>query len=162
MTTFHDYTNSVMREKLCLHIFLSDIYKLCWKNEKYKDIQILFPEIDSSGADIVIVHKQVSCFIQLKSINKNSSTYKFPINKELFNQSSFCVLLFTLDEETISINYRIFKKKENLDYKNAKHSKANAEGIKKERPNIIELPKTEFADIRNTELIDKIFDNENI
>ena len=151
MTTKNDYLKSNLREKLLLHILLVDIYKICWSDPKYDDVQILFPEIDVNGADMAIAYNKITTFIQLKSINKSSTTKQFPVNKRLFENESYCVLLIELNEEDLSANYYVWKNKPFDKFKQAKHAKANSKGVKKIRENIVELPKDnfEFITVKN-------------
>lgn len=162
-----DYLESNFREKLLEHVFVSEILQEAWINRN-KTIEVLRSEVDSSGYDLVLECNGVIRHVQLKSSRKGSSTSRQKINVNLAKKPSGCVILMLFEEDEekhkFNINYRFFGNGPNeplpsLDkFSVGKHTKANSEGKKSERPSIRVIPKGHFMEINGIkELIDKLF-----
>lgn|GEM_PF-2632960 len=133
-----------------------------------KEIDVLRPEVDNAGYDIVLDCNGITRHIQLKTSRPDSKTAKQKVNIALAHKPSGCILWIqrTVHNNRIKLNYLFYgghpgEPLPSLDkFKTAKHSKANALGEKKERPDFREVPKGCFINIKNTELLlEKLFGN---
>lgn len=145
MTDFKDYEVSVFREKMLLHYFLSDIYQYFWL-ARNDSLEVFHSEIDSFGYDIVISANGKTRHIQLKSLHFGGTTSHFKINERLSKKEGGCVIIqeYSESKSNIAVVYHLFEATDLESYKTAKHTKANAEGIKNERKGIKEVPKNKF------------------
>lgn len=145
-------------EKMIEHIFLSEILTKAWVKYK-KKISIIRPEIDDSGYDLILECEGIMSFIQLKTSNEKIKPQK--VNEKLFKKKEFAVILIIVDKEKMMLeNYYYFADKNIsvVNLKPAKHTKANSKGIKTERPNIKEIPRSGFVKLNSIqELLEKLF-----
>lgn len=144
-------------EKLVEHVLISEILQETWFKFN-KTVEVLRPEIDASGYDLVLECNGIIRHIQLKISLKDSKKSKVPLNLELASKISGCAIWIEWElkeNNRVNLKYLFFgnepgKPLPNIsDNKVARHSKANAQGEKKERPNIREVKKTEFKPIDN-------------
>ncbi|MGZ5191796.1 MAG: hypothetical protein ACXWCZ_12355 [Flavisolibacter sp.] len=156
-----DFTNSVIREKMLLHFFLSDVYQYAWHLEN-SCLEVLVSEVDNSGYDLAIGLNGELRFIQLKATRKGSATNYFPVNLKLRDKNGVIILMnYDFDKNVLIVKYSsgaIKNDPENTYYKPSKHTKANALGIKSERDGTIRYPKKDLT--RHTsvaELLNKLF-----
>jgi hypothetical protein len=154
---FKDFEISVFREKMLLHIFLADIYSYFWF-KRNDTLEILHSEIDNFGYDIVICANDKTRHVQLKSLVSAGANSIFKINERLATKQGGCVIIQEYKEtgSKIDVLYHFFEVDTLENYKTAKHTKANAEGIKKEREGIKEIPKRDFKTCQNIEELIKI------
>jgi hypothetical protein len=153
-TDYNEYSSSVIREKMLLHRFLGEIYSSFWTRSDYS-IEVLFAEVDNAGYDVVLMKGNQPAYIQLKAINKESKTNLFNINKRLQEKPGGCVVLIEYTSDSLSYHY--FKAENLIQYKTAKHAKANSKGIKGEREGIVQVSKRKFDACTLDELIEKLF-----
>lgn len=163
-----DFTHSTYREKLLEHLFVSEILQEAWVKRR-QVIEVLRSEIDASGYDIVLVCGSVMRHVQLKSSRLGASTASQKVNVALSEKPAGCVVWMQFEENQatgrITLGYRFFgggpheALPELGGYKVARHTKANATGVKLERPRIREVPGREFSWIHGgiEELIGRLF-----
>ena len=147
-------------EQLAEHVFISELLQEAFFRFG-KTVEVLRSEIDSSGYDIVLECNGVIRHVQLKTSLMNATTSIQKINVALAEKPSGCVIWLKreLDNENIRIKLRYLffgnlpgSQLPSLEgFKVAKHTKANAEGIKLERPAIREVPRRCFTELKNTE-----------
>jgi len=154
-------------EKMTEHLFISDILETAWLNGEIQ-IEIARAEIDNSGYDIILEAENIIRHVQLKSSNENATTAKQNVNVKLGEKPSGCVIWIKrgIKQGTnkFSLRYYFFgadagaKLPSLEEYKTAKHTRGNASGEKKERPNIKEIPKKKFIEITDSkDLLNKLF-----
>lgn len=146
-------------EKLVEHLFISDILETAWLNGQLQ-IEIARAEIDNSGYDLVLECNGIIRHVQLKCSDANSSTANQKVNIKLAEKPSGCVIWIVRDIDKgaskFSLRYSFFgveaggKLPDLTIFKTARHSKGNAQGEKKERPNIKVVPKGKFQKLNNT------------
>jgi hypothetical protein len=160
MKNKNDYEFSLFREKFVEHRFLAEILELFWKKGIF-DVEVLKSEIDNAGYDLIITYNNITNYIQLKSSLKRAKTSQQKVNIKLADKKHSSVIWVIIDDkdETIEFEYRIFipKKNEMDNFETAKHSKGNAEGVKKERPNIKIVKKAQFEEVSLDGIIKKLF-----
>lgn len=152
--------HSSYREKLIEHLLVGELLKFSWKNKDFT-LEISKPEVDNSGYDIIAEANGVIRHVQLKTAFVGSATATQKIHISLAKKPSGCVVLVYFNSETLELGpYYFFgaapgsplPSLENL--KIAKHTKANATGLKSERPNIRILNKGRFTKFDN---IDELY-----
>jgi hypothetical protein len=158
--------NSLFFEKIMEHRFIADIMMLGWY--KYGvEIKVLYSEIDSSGYDVIFKKDNIIRSVQLKASAKKSKVPSLKINTLIIKEENPCIILikyeFNDNKLDFDLDYYFWGKEigkalPNIDdYKIAKKTTANSNGIKRERPNIRVIPKNEFREISLNELFSILF-----
>lgn len=143
------------REKLLEHLFVGELLRHLWKAQIF-DVEILSPEVDNSGYDIVLECNGVLRYIQLKSSFIGSKTARQNLNLRLAQKPGGCVVWMYFDAETLDLGPFYWFGGEPggqfpdiSDLKVARHSKGDASGVKNERANIRVLPKGRFEKLED-------------
>ena len=151
------YAFSSAREKVLEHLFVGELLKCLWKRGR-RDIEVLRAEVDMGGYDVAIEAYGVLRHIQLKSSHKDARTARVPINVNLASKPSGCVVWMHFDQKTLDLGpFLWFGSTPGLplpsiaEEKVARHTKANKDGVKAERPNIRVLPVARFAKLAKIE-----------
>lgn len=151
------YRKSSYREKLIEHLFVGALLKQSWLDGSCS-LEIAKPEVDNQGYDIIAESCGVVRHIQLKTSHLTASTAKQNIHVALAGKPSGCVVWIYFDEKTLGLGSFLFfgggagKPLPSLDgFKTGKHTKANADGVKNERPAIREVPKAMFTKCHSIE-----------
>lgn len=151
------------REKVLEHRFIADVTAELWRRAVF-DFAVSHSEVDNSGYDLIVEALGVTRHIQLKAMHLRSTTAEFPIQARLQQKPSACVVLMLHDARSLEIaQYRWFGAEPgaplpSLGERIGKHSKANALGVKSERPSIRRLEKRRFEPIGDVPmLVDRLF-----
>ncbi len=142
---------SSVREQYIEYGFLSDICKEMWQREYALDI--LHCHTDFSGYDVVLEANGIQRHVQLKSSHNSAKTASQKINVKLREKPSGCVIWIRFDEDTLNQTNYLWYGCENggplPDLGNAvvRHSKANTDGVKLERPGLRKLNKGAFNEV---------------
>lgn len=143
--------HSSFREKLLEHIFVSEMLKLSWLKGDCQ-LEVMKPEVDNAGCDIVLEQNNIIRHIQLKASFTDSKTPSQKVHIKLANKPSGCVIWMVFDENTLKFEYFNFfgapagQPLPSLEGCSvAKHNKGNTLGEKTERPNIRVLNKGQFV-----------------
>jgi hypothetical protein len=155
---------SSFREKLIEHLFVGELLKLSWL-EGGCSLEIAKPEVDNQGYDLIAEQNGVIRHIQLKAAHLDAKTTKQKVHTALSNKPSGCIVWVYFDERTLELGQFLFfggsagSPLPSIEgFKVAKHTKGNAEGIKAERPEIREIPKTKFVSYSTArEIYDQLF-----
>lgn len=143
MSTTQDYSKSVIREKMLLHIFLSDIYKWAWRQNNIA-LEILHSEVDDSGYDVVVSINNQIRFLQLKGLKGEGTTKTFNLNERLADKPGAAIVIINYSDNGDSFNttyqYCEINREKLTNLRTAKHAKANSQGVKAEREGIKKLP----------------------
>jgi hypothetical protein len=142
---------SSLREKIIEHVFVGEVLKALWRRG-IRNIEVLKPEVDAGGYDLVMDLQGITRHIQLKSSYTGASTKKQKVSLALAAKPSGCVVWIRFDPDTLKLGPFLWfggKPGEPLpdisSFPVAKHTKANAQGIKLERPNLRVLSKSRFT-----------------
>lgn len=165
MTNDHSI-NSSFREKLIEHLFIGEILKALWL-KGISNVEVSIPQVDNAGYDVVMEVGTIIRHIQLKSSFKGSTTPRQKINLGLATKPSGSVIWVYFDQETLELGpFLWFGSSPGNPLPNisnlpiAKHTKGNAEGIKKERPNLRVLNKGNFKKLDSiNEVLINLFGN---
>jgi hypothetical protein len=163
-------TRSSLRESIIEHLFIGEILKELWK-EHTTHVEILKPQVDDAGYDIVIECKRnsksdnsIPCYIQLKSAFVGSKTAKVSLSKKLTNKHHWCMIWVFFDSKFTLKSFLCYgaatgqTSSDIAKLKPTKHSKGDAKGNKAIRPGHFDVPKGKFVEIDSiSDVIDKLF-----
>ncbi len=148
-----DSLHSLFREKLIEHFLVGELLKHSWSRGDCA-LEISRPEVDRAGYDLVAEHGDVLRHIQLKASRQGAATGKLNIHLDLAKKPSACVVWVVFDEDSLALTeFRFFGEEPGqrlaclCDHEVAKHTKANADGVKTERPNLRVLRKKHFREL---------------
>lgn len=158
------YLRSSYREKLIEHLFVGELLKFGWLRE-LEGFEVLSPEVDDSGYDVVIEYGRVVRHVQLKSSLASGRANGQNIQLALMNKPSGCVVWIVFDPDTLKFEQFLFfgsapgeALPDISDFPIAKRPTPNAEGIKPERSNHRRIARGKFQVIQSIEdLFDKLF-----
>ncbi len=166
MTINLDVYESVYRERLLEHLLIGDLLKYSWLHAQ-ASLEVSQPAIDRSGHDVVLEANGVTRHVQLKTSSHSAKTRSQKVHVGLATKPSGCVIWTRFDRESMQLGpFKFFGGAPGAplpslaDFPVAKHTKGNAEGVKKERANlrVVSISKfTEVADIQ--ELYMALFGN---
>lgn len=153
MDFIDESTHSSYREKLFEHIFLGELMRVLWAKSRTR-LEVLMPQVDNSGYDLVIECGSLLRHVQLKTTHTRSTVRSVNVNSALASKPSGCVICITVDiNEMKIISFRWFGGEPGEPLPNitvypiSKHAKANAQGVKLERPGIRKVPFSAFDKI---------------
>jgi hypothetical protein len=136
--------HSTAFELLAESHFLSELLQEMWF-QRDQLIDVLHSQVDAFGYDLVLTTANVTRHVQLKTRKGTARTARLNLSARLETLPSACVILMDWTPPTahseFNIEYRWFgsapgKRIPALGEQNAKHTKANAHGIKAERPEV--------------------------
>jgi hypothetical protein len=162
---FNQHTHhSSYRERLLEHAFVGEMMRRLWV-EGITDLEVLKPQVDDSGYDIVLDANSVIRHVQLKASHRGSSTREIKANLRLAAKPSGCIVWVIFDPATLQIGpFLWFGGAPGQPLPDigglpmARHSKGNAQGVKAERPNIRLIPKSAFESVTSMdELLARLF-----
>lgn len=156
--------HSSYREMMLEHLFVGEVMRYCWQNG-LPHVEMLKSQVDNSGYDIVLERNSVVRHIQLKASHVGSATARVNINSHLANKPSGCVIWMFFDQGTLEFDHFLWfgeGRGEALaslkDFGVGKHTKANAQGVKGERPNIRVLKKADFIQLHSiADIVHRLF-----
>ncbi|MOA08159.1 hypothetical protein D3C78_1279030 [compost metagenome] len=154
------YLHSSFREKLIEHLFVGELLKLSWAQGGCS-LEVAKSEVDNQGYDLIVEDKGIIRHIQLKAAHLNAATTRQKIHVGLAKKPSGCVVWICFNEKTLELGPFLFfgappgePLQDISDFRVAKHTKADAEGVKAERPDIRVVSKGQF---RRYESIDELY-----
>ena len=158
------YLKSSFRKKLIEHLFVGEMLKIAW-SENSCALEIAKPEVDNQGYDLIAEHAGVIRHIQLKASCLDAKASKQKVHIALSRKPSGCVVWVYFDEQSLELGPFLFfggsagAPLPNIDnFRVAKHTKGNAEGVKADRPEIREVPKGQFVNYPTARgVYDKLF-----
>lgn len=116
-----------------------------------KRLEILKPQVDDGGYDLVLETSSIVRHVQLKATFKGSTVRRFNVNAGLAAKPSGCVVCLLFDESALELGpFFWFGGAPNQPlpdlsvYPVAKHTEGNAKGVKNPRPNLRVLPLSAF------------------
>jgi hypothetical protein len=150
---------SAYRERLIEHLLVSELLKISWHRGDCS-LEISQPEVDSSGYDVIAEAHGVIRHIQLKTTVLGSTTTSHTVQLALGSKPSGCVVVVFFQEESLALGPFLFfggmpgEPLPSLQpFKVAKNVRANAQGLKTERPNHRVVPNSAFQKIATIEAL---------
>jgi len=136
------YLKSSFREKLVEHLFIGELLKISWTSGKCS-LEVSKPGVDNQGYDLIVEENGYIRHIQLKASHLSASTSTQKVQIALAKKPSGCIVWIYFNEQTSELGPFLFFGSEAgkplpdiSKLKIAKHTKANAQGVKNERPDI--------------------------
>jgi hypothetical protein len=134
----NNYINSSFREKLVEHLFVGSLLRKSWIDGDCS-LEVSKPEVDNSGYDLIIERGSVIRHIQLKNSRIGAKAAMQKVHILVGAKPAGCVVCIFVDEITMDLGpFMFFGAGPNLglpdiqSLKVAKHTKGNAEGVKKD------------------------------
>ena len=151
--------HSSQREILIEHLFAGEVMRHLWLRGVY-NLEVLKPQVDDSGYDLVLETASIVRHVQLKSTKRGSSLNHVNINLHLAQKPSGCVILIEFDPATLELGPFYWfggppaqRLPEISTFHAAKHTKGNAKGEKLERPNIRQIPRSKLERLDTIEQV---------
>ena len=155
--------SSSHREKVVEHVFLGELLRHLWV-AKISGVQVLKPEVDASGYDLVLSLGKVIRHVQLKTSMHDGKAARQPVHESLGEHPSGCVVWIRLNDDLTFDHFLCFGGKPGrplpdlTGFKRTKHTKANAKGVKKDRAQTWSVPKSAFEKLPDmTALVGRLF-----
>ncbi len=156
---------SVLREKVFEHLFLGDLTRALLKVGRR--CEVLRAEYDGAGYDLVLEADGILRHVQLKAMRADGKRAHVDINIELAAKRSGCVVWMLIDPQSfITTRYRWFggapgEPLPPLGDRAVRHTKADSQGVKAERPGLRQLPRSRFRSVETMDaLLDLLFGDE--
>jgi hypothetical protein len=156
-----DFAHSSLRESLLEHLLVGAVMRQLWKNG-LRDFEVLRSQTDASGYDVVIYAHGITRHIQLKSTYAAGKASRQTVNIALAQKPSGCVVWMFFDETSLEFTKFLWfggqpgQPLPDLGDRVAKHTKANSQGIKTERPHQRRLNKGAFTEVPDVETLCKL------
>jgi len=156
--------HSSYRESLLEHLFVGDLLRTLWL-KGHVLAEVMKPQVDDAGYDLVIDCNGVTRHIQLKASYLGSRTARQIVHTYLARKPSGCVIWVRFDPATLKLGpFRWFGSppgKSLPDIRGlpvARHTKSDARGHKAPRPNLRVLPATMFERVETMDgLVVRLF-----
>ena len=145
-----DFRDSSFREKMLEHIFVAELLQEAWL-VRGQTTEVLRPEVDNAGYDLVLECGKICRYIQLKGSRLDGKAKWKDVNPKLAEKPGGCVvwIFYKEDKGRATLQYRFFGKgpAEHLDL-----------GGKKGRGNACRITIGRFEKYTNVaKLFDKLF-----
>ena len=151
------YLHSAFRENLVEHLLVGELLKRSWQRGDCS-IETSRPEVDRAGYDLIAECNGHVRHIQLKASYRDSKTATQKVSLLLTEKPSGCVVWVYFDPDSLELGPFLYfggepgKRLPDLDsFRIAKHTKANAHGVKAERPTHRVVNKGQFTRIDSIE-----------
>jgi hypothetical protein len=158
-----NYVHSTLRERIVEHVFVGAALQRLWQRG-VTDIEVLRSEFDAGGYDLVMSLRKTVRHIQFKTIIAGGKGTSVNVSMKLAEKPSGCVIwiVITPDLELQSFLWFGGAPGQPLPdihaLKQAKHAKANAKGIKGERPGHRIVPRSRFESLVTLdEVLERLF-----
>ena len=102
-----DTHQSVYREQLLEHLLISQLLRHAWLYDEAQ-LEVMKPEIDRAGYDIVLEAHGVCRHVQLKTSSTTAKTAKQNIHVDLGTKPSGCVVWTRFDPLTLDLGPFLF------------------------------------------------------
>jgi hypothetical protein len=163
MTTEHNLYSSY-REALLEHLFAGEVMKHLWLQGVHR-IEVLKPQVDDGGYDLVLEANDITRHVQLKASHKGSSTAQVNVGLALGDKPSGCVVWIFFAPDTLALGPFYWlgggpgEPLPNITaLKPAKWARANAKGIKAERAKLRTVPRSRFERVETVaDIVKKLF-----
>lgn len=145
------------REALLEHLFVGALLRSLWLAGSFH-VEVLKPQVDDAGYDIVLEAGGVIRHVQLKSSFRGAKTASQKIHLRLADKPGGCVIWIVFDPATLELGPFLWfgsapgePLPDLRSFKMALHTKGDATGYKAERPMIRVVPKGRFTPLDTIE-----------
>ena len=151
------------REMLVEHLFSGEVMRFLWLRGNIR-MEVLKPQVDDGGYDLVLEANEVVRHVQLKASHSRAATSEVKVSLSLTRKPSGCVVGTIFDQDTMVLGPFLWfggapgARLPELGSKVAKHTKGTAQGVKLERPNMRVLSKRAFVELNTVDqLVMRLF-----
>jgi hypothetical protein len=152
--TEHSLVSSY-REVVLEHLLVGALMRELWLSG-VRRIEVLKPQVDDSGYDLVLEAQGIVRHVQLKASFAGSKVREVTVNHALAKKPSGCVVFLRFDAPTLEFTeFGFFGGPPGAplpsltEFKPAKHPRANSKGVKALRPNISSVPVSKFEHVES-------------
>jgi hypothetical protein len=152
------YLHSVLRERIVEHAFVGDALRRLWQLG-VTDVEVLRSEFDAGGYDLVMSYGPIVRHIQFKVMVAGGKRASVTASLRLMDKPSGCILWIVVTEGLDFHSFLWFGNPpgEPLpdihELKTATHTKANAAGVKLERPGQRTIPRSAFIPLASLDAV---------
>lgn len=155
-----DSAHSSLRESIIEHLFVGEVLKALWL-EDITQVEVLKPQVDDAGYDIVIecnrkLNDSLLRHIQLKSSYTGGKRAFVSVSKRLTEKTNWCVIWVFFDPISLDLDKFLWygtipgqPPPDMAKFKTAKHAKGDATGYKADKPGHHDVPKGEFDELKS-------------
>ena len=106
-----DFRDSSFREKMLEHIFIAELLQEAWL-VRGQTTEVLRPEVDNAGYDLVLECGRIRRYIQLKGSRLDGKAKSKDVNPKLAEKPGGCVVWIFYEEVEgrATLQYRFFGK----------------------------------------------------
>ncbi len=160
-----DYRNSTLRERIVEHIFVGEALRQLWERGA-TDVEVLRSEFDAGGYDLVMSYGTIVRHVQFKSTTEGGKTAKVSVSLKLKEKPSGCVIWIVVSPKKLEFKSYLWfggapgePLPDITGLKVAKAAKADAKGIKHEKPGHRIIPRGRFEPLAGLDrVLNKLFD----
>jgi len=146
------------------HLLVGEILRHLWIRGD-ANVEVLKPQVDDAGYDIVLVCNAVTRHIQLKTSHATAKRANVDIHLNLEKKEGGCVIWTFFDPRTLKLGPFLWfggspgdRLPKIQGFRIAKHTKGDATGKKAFRPSIRLVPKGKFEPINSVSaLVTRLF-----
>ena len=144
------YVHPALRERIVEHVFVGEALRALWRRN-ITDVEVLRSAFDAGGYDLVMSYRAIVRHIQLRVSVEGGKIACVTASLKLMVKPSSCILWIVVADD---LEFRSFlwygnEPGESLpdirEMKTASHTKANAAGVKTDRPGQRDIPRNAFA-----------------
>ena len=157
------YLYSTLRERIVEHVFVGDALRWLWQRN-VTDVEVLRSEFDAGGYDLVMSYRKIVRHIQFKTTMINGKAASIKASLKLMDKPSGCIICIIVTPELVLHSYLWLGGPPGQplpyiqDMRVARHTKANAEGKKAERPDHRIVPRGRFERLGSLdEVLERLF-----
>jgi hypothetical protein len=133
-------------------VFVGEALRWLWVNGE-RDVDVLRPEFDAGGYDLVLRCREIERYIQFKTATVGSKTARINASLRLMEKPGGCIIwIFVTNKLEMKMDSFLWlggtpgeKLPSILDKDFAKHTKGNARGHKAKRPSQRVIPIRDFG-----------------
>jgi hypothetical protein len=159
MSTSIHIRNSSYREVLIEHLFVGEIMRRLWLRG-ITQFEVLKPQVDDSGYDLVLEANGVVRHIQLKASFDEAATKSVKVSLRLETKPSACVVWVRFDPKSLALGPFLWfgghpgKRIHDIkDFRTARLTRGDSKGFKKERPNHRIIPRRKFEKLPDFDIL---------
>lgn len=152
------YVHSVLRERIVEHAFIGDALRRLWQRG-VTEVEVLRSEFDAGGYDLVMSYRHIVRHIQFKVMVAGGKRAAVTASLRLMDKPSGCILWIVVTDALDFQSFLWFGSPPGEPLpdlralKTATHTKANAAGVKLERPNQRDVPRSAFIPLASLDAV---------
>ena len=155
--------HSTLRERIVEHVFVGDALRRLWQRG-VADVEVLRSEFDAGGYDLVMSYRKIVRHIQFKTVTEHSKTNNVTVSVKLMEKPAGCVIWIGVSPKLELKSFRWFGDEQGrplpdiTHLKRARQVRANAQGVKAERPDYRVIPAGRFKKLETLdEVLNRLF-----